>query len=54
MFSEMQVTLVLYFVLINEKLKYNVLLAVIYFSVTSKSKFYDTNIMITIIASKVI
>lgn len=54
MFSEMKVILGVLLCIINEKLKYNVLLTMIYFSASSKSKFYDTNIMITIIASKVI
>lgn len=55
MFSEMNILVYeFYFVSIIEKLEYNFLLIVIYFSPNSKFKLYGTHIMITIITNMVI
>lgn len=55
MFSEMNILVYeFYFVSIIEKLEYNFLQIVIYFSSNNKSKLYGTHIMITIITNMVI
>lgn len=54
MFSEMKVLFYeSYFVSVIDKLKYS-LVIVIHFSCNSKSKLYDTHIMISIIANTMI